>query len=234
LAGGAGWIDVKEPDRGPMGAADPTVWSEVRKVVPTRIPLSVALGEIGDWMRDTSPIGFPSPEELEGVDYRKLGMAGLTPGSAKHEPTLVRKTQCLEQVLGWTRQFGGSTGWILVAYSDSGAADAPDPSIVMQWVIERPEFVGVLVDTWDKTRPPTHAPSEILLPFSEALRESGKLIGLAGGLDVDGIRGIGEISPDVWGVRGSACEGGRSGSVVFERVLALANALQDRGDRSVL
>ena len=48
VLGGASVVDVKEPDRGPLGRADASVWRETRRVVPPAIPVSVALGEIAD------------------------------------------------------------------------------------------------------------------------------------------------------------------------------------------
>ena len=34
VSGGADVIDVKEPAHGALGAADPTVWSQVRRAIP--------------------------------------------------------------------------------------------------------------------------------------------------------------------------------------------------------
>ncbi|MDP7303223.1 MAG: (5-formylfuran-3-yl)methyl phosphate synthase, partial [Pirellulaceae bacterium] len=48
LAGGADVIDVKEPARGALGAADPEVWHHVRRAIPLDVRLSVALGELTD------------------------------------------------------------------------------------------------------------------------------------------------------------------------------------------
>src|SRR5262245_43921805 len=46
LAGGADVIDIKEPDRGALGAADPAVWQAVLRVVNGRAITSAALGEL--------------------------------------------------------------------------------------------------------------------------------------------------------------------------------------------
>src|SRR5262245_33040885 len=72
LAGGAAVIDVKEPDRGPLGRADARVWRDVRRVVPPTISVSVALGELPDWADQSSP----APSSFDGIAYRKLGLAG--------------------------------------------------------------------------------------------------------------------------------------------------------------
>src|SRR5262245_51735828 len=74
LAGGADWIDVKEPARGPLGAASPDVWRAVRAVVPAGVPFSTALGELPECMSRA-----PSPEDANGLDFLKVGLAGVGP-----------------------------------------------------------------------------------------------------------------------------------------------------------
>src|SRR5215471_6563482 len=68
LSGGADIIDVKEPNRGPLGLADPNVINEIVKEVGNRVPLSVALGE---WHERAV---LPS---LAGVDWAKIGLSGM-------------------------------------------------------------------------------------------------------------------------------------------------------------
>ncbi len=69
VEGGATVIDVKEPDRGPLGRASAATWRAVRHVVPPAIPVSVALGELRDW-------GGMGKGDLNGIAFRKLGLAG--------------------------------------------------------------------------------------------------------------------------------------------------------------
>src|SRR4051795_6593943 len=79
LAGGAAVIDVKEPDRGPLGCADFEVCRAVRRVVPPEVPVSVALGELREWMGTGRTAPPPSPDPFAGIAYRKLGLAGAGP-----------------------------------------------------------------------------------------------------------------------------------------------------------
>src|SRR4051794_5358072 len=67
LAGGAGLIDVKEPARGSLGAADPTVIAEVLHAVGGRAPVSAALGELLD-----APMELPRSE----LSFVKWGLSG--------------------------------------------------------------------------------------------------------------------------------------------------------------
>src|SRR5688500_11033384 len=72
LAGGANLIDVKEPRRGALVAADAVVWREVEVAVAGGVPLSAALGEVAD-----EP---PADPRLLGPTYRfaKIGLAYAT------------------------------------------------------------------------------------------------------------------------------------------------------------
>ena len=69
LAGGAEMIDIKEPTRGALGAANvPTVRSILDRV-DGRCPVSVALGELSTGLID---IG-----DVAGIAYAKVGLAGM-------------------------------------------------------------------------------------------------------------------------------------------------------------
>src|SRR5207248_4650901 len=69
LAGGADLIDVKEPKRGALGAADARTLAAVVAAVAGRRPVSAALGEL----RETF---WKGPPALPGLAYVKWGLAG--------------------------------------------------------------------------------------------------------------------------------------------------------------
>src|SRR6266496_2650971 len=73
LAGGADVIDVKEPSRGSLGAADDDTISAVVRAVNGRAPVSAALGELVDLIG--SPIGDGTPTLVDGVSLFKIGLA---------------------------------------------------------------------------------------------------------------------------------------------------------------
>lgn len=212
LAGGAGWIDVKEPERGPMGPADPAIWRAVRAVVPMNVPMSVALGEAADWIDDRSPIPWPTPDDYAGIGHRKLGLAGMS-GSPDWRSALEELVDML----------GEGPRWVVAAYADSAAAHSPPLAEAIDWAVACDAIAGLLIDTWDKAKaiglgciePGRFAP----------LRRAGKLIAVAGGLDGPAIAALRPLHPDLFAVRGAACEGGRLGPVDSARVAALARAV---------
>ncbi len=131
LEGGAAIIDVKEPDRGALGRADPAVWAAVRAAVPSAVPVSVALGELAE--------GSPPAVSWTGIAYRKLGLAGAGSGWE----ALWASYRCAA---------GTGPGWIAVAYADWEQAAAPSPDAVLAAALAA-GCRGILLDTWDKRRP---------------------------------------------------------------------------------
>jgi uncharacterized protein (UPF0264 family) len=214
VAGGAAVIDVKEPARGPLGCADVRVWQEVRAVVPRDLPIavSIALGELIEWTHVPRPV--PGPDVFTGIAYRKLGLAGTGPRWEERWAEL-------------RARFGPGPAWIAVVYADWQRAQAPHPDAVREAALAAPDCAGILIDTWDKTRPsPLAADDSWRHWFAAARRGRPMLIALAGGLDRDAITRLAPLAPDLFAVRGAACAGGdRDGTVERQRVAALVQAV---------
>ena len=211
VRGGASVIDVKEPTRGPLGRAEVATWRAVRAVVPARLPLSVALGELRDREIDLLAGDF------EGVGFRKLGLSGF--GS---DP------QWRER---WSdARASGPTGpgWVAVSYADWHSAGSPTPGAVLaEAIASRSETgsgcVGFLIDTWEKGCPSPLSAAPEWSDLVESAREAGLLIALAGGLDLGEIGRLAPLRPDLFAVRGAACRGpGRLGRVDAALVAELA------------
>jgi uncharacterized protein (UPF0264 family) len=210
LAGGASIIDVKDPDRGSLGRASLAAWREVRAAVGSAAPISVALGELAEWLDPDSPV-LPG-DAWAGISYRKLGLAGA--GS------------------GWCRDWGrlrprldeGGPGWIAVIYNDWRKARAPEPEAVVDAALESSTIVGVLIDTWDKTHRPG-LPSAAR-GWIERVRGEGRVVAIAGGLDVDAVARLEAFAPDIVAVRGAACvDGDRRAAIDPRRVAELAEVV---------
>jgi hypothetical protein len=185
--------------------ADPSVWSEVRAVVRPEIPVSVALGDLGEW--NDRPI--PPPEAFTGLSYRKMGLAGS--GADWN----VRWSDLLAR-------FGPGPDWIAVIYSDWPIARAPEPDAVIEAAIAT-RCAGILIDTWDKSRP---APDLDWRALVRSIRSRVGLVALAGGWDADRIALSRTLEPDWFAVRGAACVGGdRHGAIDERRVRSLVIAL---------
>ncbi|MFO0954649.1 MAG: (5-formylfuran-3-yl)methyl phosphate synthase [Isosphaeraceae bacterium] len=217
LQGGASVIDVKEPERGPLGRADFSVWEEVRRAVPSGTPVSVALGELNEWCpldRPAVPPEPPSqgtlPSRFRGFCFRKVGLAGAGD----------RWSEAWDRVRSY---MGVGPSWVAVIYADWERADAPAPGRVLDVALKTEDCAGVLIDTWDKSKP-----SPIDLTWREWVdraRSSGLLTAVAGGLDAAAIERLAPLRPDIFAVRSAACYGGdRLAGVDPFRVSQLARA----------
>jgi uncharacterized protein (UPF0264 family) len=212
VAGGADIIDVKEPSRGSLGCADVSVWQAVRASVPSSIPVSVALGELNEWLGQ-EPRRIPR-SAWSGIEYCKLGLAGAP-------------SDWVERWAGVRRELrnGASSfpDWVAVVYLDWQAARAPHPDAIIDAALGPSEFPVVLFDTWSKS-------AKVLLDQSwkrrvERVRDSGRKSALAGSLDLAAIDRLRAWQPDILAVRGAACAGGdRLRRIQADRVASLVLA----------
>jgi uncharacterized protein (UPF0264 family) len=198
---GATVIDVKEPRHGPLGCASTEVWRSVREAVPRSIPVSVALGELADW------VGRPQPEDWAGLSYRKFGLARAGIDWAERWAAI-------------RDEHRAGPPWVVCVYADWKAAKAPSPDAILDVALAVSDCVGVLVDTWDKSH--ASALDDSWLPFVARAKAAGRMIVLAGRLDAEAIRRLVTLGPDLYAVRGAACQGGdRLASIEPDRVREL-------------
>lgn len=190
IAGGAAIVDVKEPSRGSLGMADLDTWREVRTAIPGPAILSVALGELSEWTGS----GIPS-DGWAGIRYRKIGLAGADIGWRDRWADLRRQYDP-----------GPRPAWVAVVYLDWESARAPAPLAVIDEAATIGECEGVLFDTWDKSRGNRVDP--VRRDWIDRVKDSGRFVALAGSLDEAAIRRFRAMGPDLFAVRGAACEGG--------------------------
>lgn len=208
LAGGASIIDVKEPSNGSLGRASFETWREVARVVPAGLQMSVALGELPEWLGGTRPEA-PS-NALNGVRFCKVGLAGVG-------PNWVEEWEGLADNLNAPR-----IDWIAVVYTDWEAAGAPSPTSIFNTQFR---FKGALFDTWDKSKPAVWTPE--LIDLAAEFREEQHTLAVAGGLIPENLDAIAAIRPDIVAVRGAVCEGGdRSRDLDQRRVEQLAEVVR--------
>lgn len=187
LAGGADWIDVKEPARGSLGAADVDTLRRVLGVVGGRRPVSAAVGEWDE----------PLPHDLpEDISFVKTGLAGAKPDWSD---------RVLEKLL-----FISPHKRIVAAYADYQRAKAPPVLDVVRWVCEGGGVGGVLIDTAVKDGSCLFDwmnESQLAGAIGE-VRAAGLMIALAGSLRGCGLRRAAALGPDIVAVRSAVCVGG--------------------------
>lgn len=201
LAGGADFIDIKEPRHGSLGRPEDRVVREVVSSLGVARPISMALGELRD---------RPPAPTVRGVHWLKVGLAGLGPGEWI-EPFLNLAEAVLPAPL------------VPVLYADAERAETASPLLYFHELAAL-QLRYVLIDTFQKDGRGLlqWLPLEDLSGLVEASAAAELQLGLAGSLDEYAIRVLLPLNPALIAVRGAACGAGdRQGTVTEERVRKL-------------
>jgi (5-formylfuran-3-yl)methyl phosphate synthase len=214
LAGGADIIDAKEPRHGSLGAVSRRTLATIMQSIPPECPLSIALGDLttqAEIERSISSLELPA---REAPTYLKLGFAAVP------SPTVVERL--LRAALAAAAEHRSAPKVIAVAYADSPAAGTVSPEEIHEAALGS-DCSGVLLDTYGKTGSDLFSwiTQADLAKWISDLRTDGLLAAVAGGLGIQQMAQACVPLPDVIGVRGAACEGGRNGTVSSCRVAAL-------------
>ena len=211
LAGGADIIDAKNPASGPLGAVSIPVLLDICRVTTVQ-PVSAALGDAGD---EGAIDSMARAYARTGAGLVKVGFAGTS--------TIERAVSLLTAaVRGAAATSGNRCGVVAVAYADAHMV-ASLPAGALTEAAVRAGAVGVLMDTADKHGPGLRdlmSQDELAAWIADA-HEAGLLVAVAGKLQAHDLRFARDAGADIAGVRGAACEGGRTGRVTTERVRAL-------------
>jgi uncharacterized protein (UPF0264 family) len=218
LAGGADVIDVKEPDRGALGAADWEIIAQVVEAVEGRAPVTAAAGELMELLPVIkSGKCRPLPD---GISLLKIGLAGCV----SLQNWVYHWQAAIGALRGRDREFPQP---VAVVYADWRLADAPPPAEIQSAAVQLGCRV-VLVDTWDKSAGSLfdHWPLRGLREFIELANISGSAVVLAGSLSDRNLLAAAELRPSLVAVRGAVCEAGRTSTISQQRVVALSQALR--------
>ncbi len=211
IQGGADIVDVKEPNRGPLGRPEASAVEQVLRAVAGRRQVTAALGEL---IETSQTAGHELPAGLAMV---KLGLA--------------RCGTHLDWPQRWAAALAGlpaSCQRVAVAYADWRSAGAPSPGEVL----ERTDSTcarALLVDTFDKTEGDLFRwldPRALSVLVRRAKLE-GLMVAVAGSLSSGTIPVACHAGADVVAVRGAACVGGRLGSVDAGQVRGLRSLLDE-------
>lgn len=222
LSGGADIIDAKEPRRGSLGPVSPATLAEIVALVPPQCPLSIALGDLASTEEVITAITSLELPVRPAPTYLKLGFAGV------RSPEMV--TRILATAVAAAAEKGSTALVVAVAYADAGRAGALAPELIPSRA-QGTGAAGVLLDT--HTKDGMGLLEWLALPalsgWVASARRVGLLTALAGALRLENMDAVSAAEPDVVGVRGAACEGGRHGRVTVDRVRELRQRLDAFG-----
>jgi uncharacterized protein (UPF0264 family) len=115
---------------------------------------------------------------------------------------------------------------VAVAYCDHDVADSPCPAEVVK-VAAQLHCRWLLVDTFDKSCGDLfeHLSRDELAEVITLARRADMRVALAGSLTLDSIPRALDLQPDVIGVRGAVCQGGRNGRIARELITPMTRRL---------
>jgi uncharacterized protein (UPF0264 family) len=212
LAGGADVIDAKDPLAGALGAVQLDVLLEIHSAVAGARLVTAAIGDAAD---DAAIERAARTFSGAGAALVKVGFAGIA--SAGRVEALIAAA-----VRGVRAGGDGTGGVVAVAYADADRVSSLAAAALIG-VAARAGATGVLLDTADKSGPGLRgliAPAA-LLRWVSAAHDAGLQVAVAGKLTADDLAFVRDAGADIAGVRGAACEGGRTGRVSAEKVAAL-------------
>lgn len=205
LGAGAHILDAKEPADGPLAPVRAEVLEAIARMLPSGTPLSVALGE---------PRDVPALERLLRERRDALG------GHASFVKFVIpdRNRDVLSACVAAARVGAPGARVVLAAY-----VDRLDVTLVeLADLVADAAADGVLLDTEVKAGSLLERVGEdALAAFVAAGHARAIFVALAGSLRADDLSRVAALGADVAGVRGAACEGGRSGVLSPRRVRVL-------------
>ncbi len=202
-------LDLKDPDRGALGAADPAIARQIVTRVRGRRRVSAAAGSA----EDDDALGQARRLSTEGVDFVKIGF------SLQSQQALLPEFRAAIKA---------PVQAVAVLF-----ADRPDIA-PMRWIepARAAGFSGLMLDTADKRSGSLgrHLDLARATDWVQATRKAGLLCGLAGQLDSRTARHFLPARPDYLGFRGALCDRAvRTGPICLRTTLALLEDLRKSG-----
>ena len=178
-------IDLKQPERGALGALDTDVVRQIVLEIAGRCPVSATVGDLP--MQPELVFNAVTAMAHTGVDYVKIGFFPEGDWYA----TVEKLAQLTPQ-----------TALIAVLFADT----QPDFAIIT--ALQQAGFAGVMLDTMDKhkgslTQVMTHTD---IAQFVALAKSHSLLCGLAGSLRLTDIATLIPYQADYLGFRGALCE----------------------------
>jgi len=213
--GGADIIDAKEPSSGALGAVDLATFEDIVAVVANSRPVTAALGDAVD---ERTTVSVADAYARAGARFVKLGFAGTASVSR------------IASLLAAARDGAAAhAGVIATAYADADRVASLNPFAMID-AARSAGVVGILLDTANKQGPGLTGllSHERLHAWVRTAREARFIVALAGKLTADDVAPVSETGADIIGIRGAACDTGRTGQIVAGRVRALTTAVARR------
>jgi uncharacterized protein (UPF0264 family) len=216
---------VKEPFLGSLGMAsldEITAIAKLNRSESSAIPLSVALGEVTDWLSRNQ-----YPDLPEGITFAKLGMNRC----ALNENWRAEWMNVREE---FERRSRSRLNWVAVAYADVTEAMSPDIAEMVEAAVET-RCAGLLIDTWTKDGRTLLdiIDEKVLTAIANECHASGLFFAIAGKLNRESLPVAAPIPADVIAIRSAACRGvDRTAEIDSRQITDFRSEMRRSFDRS--
>ena len=203
---GADIIDLKDPERGALGAIPLETARDAIETVARRCEMSAMLGD-PPYREESLRASAPALAAI-GVDYLKL---------AVDDPTLEGLGEAL-------RLSAREIALVGIMFADE------EPNFALLPNLAALGFRGAMLDTRNKThgRLLTHLDVARLEDFCSRCRAAGLISGLAGSLEAPDVPRLLLVRPDVLGFRGALCHAHDREGAIDPQAVALIRDLIPR------
>ncbi len=210
IRGGADIIDIKNPEEGSLGASYPWIVDEIKRICKD-IETSATLGDVKDSFGLVS-LGAYALSNI-GVDYIKVGFL------VKDFDKAVKLARSVKKSIKFSK---GKSKLILAGYGDYKEILSINPIELID-VAKTVGADGVMIDTYQKSGKNllNFMKYDEISNFVKKAKENGLIVALAGSLGKNEILTLKNLKPDVFGVRGAVCIGGRLGRISSKLVREL-------------
>ena len=216
-----GILDVKEPIRGALGAADPGILHAISHNICGQRPLSFSAGELSDWVGTGE---LPLNRRLESrygsllaiYDFVKIGLACMA--------------DCPNWQALWCQLVQGlpkTTNAVAVGYFDHQFCGAPPPTQMIDLAAGHRNCSTILFDTFHKKgNLLSYNENRDLIKLIDRAHYFDLTIVVAGSISKRCLTNVVAMRPDYIGVRGAVCKGERIGRISGRLVGELLDNMQ--------
>ncbi|MEM9940753.1 MAG: (5-formylfuran-3-yl)methyl phosphate synthase [Planctomycetota bacterium] len=187
-------LDVKNPDRGALGAADPPELVKIRRLFPHRT-LSFSAGELKDWVH-AGPFESIYPSRISNhFGFIKVGLEGC-----------LQLNRWQETLTDFWKSIPKESSPVAVGYFDHRSCQAPELNQVVELAESFLACQTVLMDTFEKSKSLFDwiEPSELKKMVSRCHRKNLQCV-VAGSIRFDTLDPVLASGTDVIAVRGMIC-----------------------------
>jgi len=218
IKAGVDIIDIKNPVEGSLGANFPWIIKEILEITPKEIPVSATIGDLPD---------LPGTASLAALGVATCGVSYIKAG-IKGSNTLDAAINIMKQIVKAVKDYDKNIKVVAAAYADYERFNTINPLLITEVAYKAGCDIG-MIDTGIKDGRGLFE----FLNFDELKQlihdghDKNIQVALAGSLKEKDFSVLKQLTPDIIGIRGAACEENDrlNGMIKSEKIQILKNLL---------